>query len=136
MKGFHPYITFEGNCEEALKFYENCFNGTIEYIQYYDDAAAFGSEAMKNKIMHSEFNAGPLHFMACDRSPGNREFCMDTNMTLYISFDSHDEQEKIFKKLSSEGKIHMGLEQTVWGSTVGLLTDKFGIHWMLVYNNE
>jgi PhnB protein len=136
MKDFHPYITFEGNCEEALRFYEHCFAGKILYIQYYDEAAAFGAEALKSKVMHSEFQSGPVHFMACDKSSNQIEVNSGTNLTLYIAFDNGSEQERIFKKLSEQGKINFGLEKTIWGSIVGLLTDKFGVQWMLVLNED
>ncbi len=133
MQAFHPYITFDGNCEEALNFYAGCLGGKIIYMQYYDEAAAFGSEAFRSKVMHSEFKAGPVHFMACDRSSDQRVH-FGTNLTLYISFDTREEQERTFGQLSRGGKIQLAPEETIYGATVGVLTDPFGIHWMLVYN--
>jgi PhnB protein len=133
MESFHPYLTFDGNCEEALHFYERCFKGKIIYIQYYDEAAAFGAEGLGSKVMHSEFKAGPVHFMACDKT-SNQTLNSGTNMTLYVSFEDETTQRKIFEQLSELGRIQLKPERTVWGSTVGMLTDQFGIHWMLVCN--
>ncbi len=133
MQAFHPYITFDGNCEEALNFYARCLDGRIVYIQYYDEAAAFGSEAFRSKVMHSEFKAGPVHFMACDRSSDQRVH-HGTNLTLYISFDTIEKMNVIFEELSRNGKVQLAPEETIYGSTVGVLTDPFGIHWMLVHN--
>jgi PhnB protein len=135
MKSFHPYLTFDGNCEDALNFYKRCFDGNIVYIQYYDEAAAFGSEAFGSKVMHSEFEAGAVHFMACDKT-SNQTLNSGTNMTLYLSFQDETKQREIFNLLSELGRIQLRLEKTIWGSTVGMLTDQFGIHWMLVCNED
>ena len=83
--------------------------------------------------MHSEFKAGPVHFMACDKT-SNQTLNSGTNMTLYVSFEDETTQRKIFEQLSELGRIQLKPERTVWGSTVGMLTDQFGIHWMLVCN--
>jgi PhnB protein len=131
MTGFNPYITFDGNCEEALKFYESCFSGKTLFIQHYEEIPVAVSKPFKSKVMHSEFKAGSVHFMACDKAPG-QTIHPGTNITLYINFSSSKEQENIFNKLSAQGTIHMPLEPTFWGSRMGILTDRFGIHWMLV----
>ena len=135
MKGFNPYITFDGNCEDALHFYENCFDGKITFLQYYDEANVKTSAEPKSKVMHCEFVADAIHLMACDRSPG-QTIHQGTNITLYLSFNSAKKQEEVFEKLSRKGMIHMPLEATFWGSRLGILTDQFGIHWMLVLNRD
>ena len=85
--------------------------------------------------MHSEFKAGSVHFMACDKT-NNQTLNSGTNMTLYISFKDEIRQKEIFDSLSELGKVQLKLQKTIWGSTVGMLTDQFGIHWMLVYNDD
>jgi PhnB protein len=135
MKAFLPYLTFSGNCEEALKFYSRCFSGEIVYIQYYDEAAAFGNEHLESRVMHSEFAAGPIHLMACDRSSPDSEDS-PSRQTLYLTFQTRDKQKQVFESLSEGAKVHMPLQLTVWGSIVSFITDRFGISWMLVYNDE
>jgi PhnB protein len=134
LKDFNPYITFDEKCEEALHFYERCFDGKIVFIQHYDDHIR-STPGAKQKVIHSEFRAGSIHFMACDKSPG-QTIHQGTNITLYISFDNIRQQDEIFEKLSEKGVVHMPLEATFWGSRLGVLTDQFGIHWMLVLNRE
>ena len=135
MKDFNPYITFDGRCEEALRFYSACFGGEIVFIQYYDDSIQLNPEGNYPKVIHSEFRAGPVRLMACDKSPG-QNIHPGTNITMYISFDNSHEQDEIFDKLSQKGIVHMPLEATFWGSRLGILTDQFGIHWMLVLNRD
>jgi PhnB protein len=134
MTGFNPYITFDGTCNEALQFYTSCFQGEIVFIQYYDEAQKSDS-AVRPNVMHSEFKAGAIHFMACDKTPG-QNIHKGTNITLYISFNNAKKQDEIFEKLSDKGIVHMPLEATFWGSRLGILTDQFGIHWMLVLNRD
>src|SRR5690349_2739393 len=133
MNGFNPYITFDGTCEEAMNFYKDCFGGKIIFIQYYDDGMHKLSSIGKNKVMHCEFHAPPVILMACDKAPG-QNIHQGTNITLYISFSNDREQEDAFERLSDKGVVHLALEPTFWGSRLGILTDRFGIHWMLVLN--
>jgi PhnB protein len=135
MTGFNPYITFDSCCEEALNFYKKCFGGEIVFIQYFDESAFGNGGAEKPKVMHSEFRADAVHLMACDKSPG-QTIHQGTNITLYISFKNSKKQDEIFESLSVGGIIHMPLEATFWGSRLGILTDQFGIHWMLVLNRD
>jgi PhnB protein len=134
MNDFNPYITFDGSCEDALAFYQGCFGGKIEFIQYYEDSVQHLG-AKKSKVMHSEFRSDVIHFMACDKSPG-QNIHQGTNISLYISFGQMREQDDVFEKLSRDGIVHMALEATFWGSRLGIVTDKFGIHWMLVLNSD
>lgn len=135
MKDFYPYITFDGRCEEALHFYRDCFGGEIVFIQYYEEVVQRNSSGAKPKVMHSEFRADPVRLMACDKSPG-QTIHQGTNITMYIIFDNSRQQDEVFGKLTEKGIIHMPLEATFWGSRLGILTDQFGVHWMLVLNRD
>ena len=135
MTGFNPYITFDGTCEEALTFYSACFEGEIVFIQYYDESNQKTIPSRHSKVMHSEFKAGSIHFMACDKTPG-QTIHPGTNITLYVSFSNARKQDEIYERLAERGVVHMPLEATFWGSRLGVVTDKFGIHWMLVLNRD
>lgn len=130
MTDFNPYITFDGHCEEALDFYKECFHGEILFTQYYGESPKHVPEEYHQKIMHSEFKAGGIHFMACDNLPG-QTMHYGNNVTFNVTFDDLSEQEEVFKKLSEGGNIYLTLQDTFWGSKFGMLTDRFGIHWML-----
>jgi PhnB protein len=128
---FHPYITFNGSCKDALEFYRSCFGGQIEFIQYYGELTQNSSSS---RVMHSEFRSGEIQFMACDTLP-DEKIIQGTNISLYVSFSDADKQNETFARLAEEGNVHMNLEKTYWGSRLGILTDRFGIHWMLVLND-
>lgn len=131
MTSFNPYITFDGCCEAALNFYSSCFNGEIIFVQYSDEFDAVENDGSARKIMHSEFQAGTLKFMACDATPG-QTLHPGTNISLYAGFGDRAELENVFENLSTGGVVHMPIQTTFWGASLGILTDRFNIHWMVV----
>lgn len=132
MLTFNPYLTFDGNCEEAFNFYQSCFGGEITIIQRFGDAPTPVADDYKKKIMHIELQAAPVHLMGSDGSP-KHQVVQGNTVTFNLACASAEEQEEIFQKLAAGGKVSMPLEDTFWGSRFGMLTDKFGVHWMLNY---
>ena len=130
MQAFNPYLTFDGNCEEAFKFYQGCFGGKITIIQRFGDSPMPVPDAYKDKIMHMELLGNPVHLMGSDGSPQHTVVKGNT-VTFNLAFVDAEEQEIVFNKLAAGGKVSMPLEDTFWGSRFGMLTDKFGVHWML-----
>jgi PhnB protein len=130
MHSFNPYLTFDGDCEEAFRFYQDCFGGNITIIQRFGDSPMPVPDSHKDKIMHMELEAHPVHLMGSDGSPQHQVMKGNT-VTFNLAFHDSAEQETIFNKLAAGGKVSMPLENTFWGSRFGMLTDKFGVHWML-----
>lgn len=124
-----PYITFNGNCQEALEFYKSAVNAKIENVMHFGDSPMEVPEGAKKKIMHSTFNIFGSPMMASDTMPGQ-----DVNaggpITLSLNFDSKEEQQKTFDALSKGGRVNMPLQETFWGAIFGMCTDKFGVNWM------
>ncbi|MAZ38832.1 MAG: hypothetical protein CMF49_01835 [Legionellales bacterium] len=127
------YLFFNGDCEQALHFYVNCFSGEIALLMRFKDAEQTVSAEYANKIMHAEFKAKGLQFMASDGQE-TQAVTQGDNIHLALDCESVDEQNQIFEKLAVDGQITMPLNDTFWGARFGMLTDKFGIHWMLNYD--
>lgn len=130
MKSLNVYLFFAGRCEEALTFYKECLGGEVISMQTFGDGPMKVDESQKDKVMHAEFRADDIFFMASD-GMGDGEKIDGNSVTLSINLDDETEQEKIFKKLSDGGEVTMELQDTFWGARFGQLTDKFGINWML-----
>ena len=130
MKSFNVYLAFNGRCEEALNFYKGCFGGEINYMQRFGDAPTEMPDADKDKIMHAQLQVDDIVIMASD---GNADFkaTSGNQISLNMNFDSKDEQVKVFDKLKEGGLVQMELQDTFWGAHFGMLTDKYGITWML-----
>lgn len=132
MKNLTPYLMFNGNCEEAINFYQTCFDGEIGYIGTYADAPMEVSESQKGKIMHVEFKFWGGTILASD-DLDNADYTTkpeNTNIHLSLGFEDEAEMEKVYNLLGQGGQRTMEIKEQFWGSKFGMLTDKFGIKWM------
>ena len=125
----NPYLTFCGNCREALTFYKESLNGKMELMTY-DGSPMQVPEDYKSKIMHGSVKFGDAVIMASDCMPG-QEIDHGNGSAILINAKSLEEGERFFNHLSEGGKISMPFENTFWGARFGMLTDKFGIIWMV-----
>ena len=130
MKTLNVYLTFNGNCEEAINFYRNILGGEIITRQTFGEAPMPSEENWKNKIMHVHYKSENIELMASDSMP-NQPVKSGENITLNISLTDENEQTRIFNALAEGGTITMPLADQFWGARFGMLTDKFGFHWML-----
>ena len=127
----NPYLTFNGQCEAAFKFYEKVFGGKIEAMM------TFGSSPMaeqtppewRNKIMHARMSVGGKTLMASDAPPDRYEAMKGIMVTLGI--DDPGEAERIFRALSEKATIQMPIQKTFWAERFGMLVDQFGTPWMV-----
>ena len=125
----YPYLSFNGNCEEALNFYKEALNGEITQLGRYGDSPMQSSEAIKDKVLHGRLQFGQMLIMASDAMDENNTR-MGDNISLSVECETDDQLEQVFSKMSEGGKITMPLQDQFWGAKFGMLTDKFGIHWM------
>jgi PhnB protein len=132
MKQVLPFLRFDGNCREAMEFYKNCLNAELFLLPYSDapgDQTWVKPEA-KDRIMHATLTLGSPLLMAADHMPGTA-FHHGDNFAVVIECETYDEIDTLFTALSLGGKVTMALQDTFWNARFGMLTDKFGIHWML-----
>ena len=126
----NPYLSFRDNAREAMEFYQTVFGGKLD-MQTFKDFHASQDPAEDNKIMHSELTAdNGIVFMASD-TPNGMEYHPGTNISMSLSGDNEAEMRGYFEKLSDGGAIRMPLEKAPWGDTFGMLTDRFGISWLV-----
>ena len=143
MASINPYLTFNGNCEEAFTFYKSVFGGEFPYIGRFKDMPPVDGcgemmDADKEKIMHVSLPiSGGSILMGSDstESFGNATVA-GNNFALSISTGSQDEADKLFAELSAGGQVTMPMNKTFWGSYFGMFTDKFGIQWMVSFDEK
>ena len=137
MTTVNPYLTFNGNCEEAFNFYKAAFGGEFQFVGRYKDVPAADRQnfAIKDdeKIMHISLPLGKdTILMGCDNPAGSRQATtFGDNISLSISTDSRAKADQIFSQLTKGGHVGMQMGETFWGSYFGELTDKFGVHWTI-----
>lgn len=130
-----PYIMFNRNCEDALNFYAKSMDGQILNIMRYGDVPGDSpmNDEEKKRVMHSNFEAGAVKFMASD-APMAGGSAQGGQVNLSLDFTDAEKQEKVFNALAEGGTVTMPLQDTFWGAKFGMLTDKYGVNWMFNYD--
>ncbi|MEO8532211.1 MAG: VOC family protein [Flavobacterium sp.] len=141
MAAVNPYLLFNGNCEEAFSFYKSVFGGEFPYIGKFKEAPPEdGGEALSeedgNRIMHVSLPIGNTILMGSDSHPRYGDVVFGSNFQISINVDSTEEADRIFNGLSTEGKIYMPMDKTFWGAYFGMFKDKFGISWMVNFDEN
>lgn len=128
------YLSFDGRCEEALKFYAQCLGGEVTALMRYEGTPMDNKDlpaAWKNKVMHGSVTAEGAQIMASDMPPGRSVGGYHgITVSLYIKQDV-DKARKAFDALAAGGQVTMPFAPPFWGGHFGMLTDKFGVPWMV-----
>ncbi len=136
MKNIISYLTFNGNCKEAMHFYKECIGGELIFQTVGESPmAAQMPKKMKDCILHSTLSNGNVVIMATDITPQNG-IIKGNNVSLMLDCDSESEIKTLYKNLLLGGYSNHALEETFWGAIFGNLTDKYGNHWLLNYTKE
>lgn len=126
----NPYISFKGNAREAIEFYKNVFGGKLE-LTTYKEGGMSANQDNDEQIMHAMLVAeNGITLMASDL-PDGMEYNPGTNVSISLSGDNEVELSGYYEQLSAEGQVAEPLTKAPWGDTFGMLTDKFGIFWMV-----
>jgi len=128
-----PYLFFGGCCEEALEFYRTALGAHVEMMMRFRESPEPmppGSipAGFENKVMHASFRIGGSRLMASD---GNAEGAKFEGFSLSIAVPSEAEADRIFAALAQGGKVGTPLAKTFWAPKFGMLTDRFGVGWMV-----
>lgn len=124
-----PYLTFNGVCREAMEFYQQIFGGQLD-ISYFGEMYDELPETERGKVMHARLQSEQLTLMASDTVPGNETTFGDNVSTTVLGTDSQ-QLAAVFEKLSQDGSVYLPYGMQAWGQELGMLTDKFGTHWMV-----
>jgi PhnB protein len=127
----NPYLTFNGNCEAAFKFYEKVLGGKIVAMIPHEGTPAeqHVPPEWRSKIMHARLTAGDEVLMGSDAPPERYEEMKGFSVTLGI--DNPAEAERIFHGLAENGTVRMPIQKTFWAERFGMLVDQFGTPWMI-----
>ncbi|WP_316831955.1 VOC family protein [Pedobacter aquatilis] len=136
MATINTYLNFNGNTEEAFNFYKSVFGGEFLTVQRFKDSP--GCEGMKkedqDKLMHIALPVGGNVLMGTDVTEPMPKATFGNGISISVDASSEAEAHQIFDGLSAGGKATMPLDKMFWGALFGMLTDKFGIQWMVNYD--
>ncbi|MEH7123284.1 VOC family protein [Bacillus sp. JJ1532] len=125
-----PYLFFNGNARDALEYYKEVFEGEILNLQTFGDADYPTPPDADNRIMHAQFKKDDLFFMASD-SFSDGDVQIGNQISLVLEFESEDEIQKVYDRLSNKGSVLMELQDTFWGAKYAKVKDAYGIVWDL-----
>jgi len=130
MKTVTTYLSFDGNCRQAMSFYQQCLASELQ-LNPYPDASGQPSADQAARIMHSQIVRQGAPILMGSDTPQVGSLRTGNNVSVSIDCDSLDEIERLFASLSRGGDIRMPLMDAPWGARFGMLTDQFGIQWLL-----
>ncbi len=136
MTQIFPYLTFNGNCREAMSFYQSCLGGKLNFLTIGGSPLAQQMpEPMKNSILHSSLVHRAIVMQGSDMVPESG-ITKGNSVSLSMNASSEAEVRLLYEKLSEGGHRDHELEHTFLGALFGDLTDKFGNHWLLHYDKN
>ncbi|GAA4102388.1 VOC family protein [Mucilaginibacter panaciglaebae] len=139
MAKIDPYLNFLGNTEEAFNFYKSVFGGEFVFLQRFKDTPHGDSMSPEDKerIMHVALPIGGNLLMGTDAlESAGQKLNFGDNISVAITPDSMEEAHKLFNGLGEGGNVQMPLEKMFWGAWFGMLVDKFGVQWMVNYDDS
>ncbi|HTL06616.1 MAG TPA: VOC family protein [Chitinophagaceae bacterium] len=138
MASINPHVNFNGNAEEAFRFYQSVFGGSFKKIIRFKDLSAPGlhiDEKEADKIMHIALPIGNSLLMANDVPEAMGRTNENENRSkIVITAESREEADKLFNGLSKGGTVEMPIGDSPWGSYFAMFRDKYGIEWMIDYD--
>lgn len=131
-----PYLFFEGRCDEALAFYQRALGAKVEMLMRYREnpEPATNPHGSADKVMHASFRVGDAVMMASDgRCTGKPSF-----QGFGLSLPAKDEAEgrRFFAALAEGGQVQMPMAKTFFSPAFGMVTDKFGVLWMVTVGGK
>lgn len=143
MATVNVYLTFDGNCKQAFEFYKSVFGGDFPFIGFFKDMPPQeGMPPMSaedgDKVMHVSLPISKETMLLGSDTGGewSANFKQGNNFSVSINTDSTEEADKLFNGLSAGGQVTMPMANTFWGSYFGMFTDKFGINWMVSFEQN
>jgi PhnB protein len=133
-----PYLMFGGRCEEALEFYRRAVGAEIVKVMLFKDSPqppppGVLQPGFENKVMHSSFRIGKSEIMASDGCSQGSTF---SGFSLSLAVKAEAEADRYFNALAEGGQVKMPLGKTFWSPRFGMLTDRFGVDWMVIVVTE
>ena len=135
MVRLNPYINFNGEAEEAMNFYKSVFGGELTLSRFGDVQGMPVEDQYKQYIMHADLTASDIRFFASDAN-AHGGVQVGQNMAMSLSGDYDAKLTEYFEGLAAGGNVTEPLKTAPWGDKFGMLTDKFGINWMVNISAE
>ena len=128
-----PYLFFEGRCEEAIEYYRKALDAKVERVMRYKESPQPpmpGHQVPGDKVMHASFRIGETQVLASDGFANGKPKFEGFSLTITARDDAH--AKRLFGALADGGKVTQPLTKTFFATSFGMVTDKFGMNWMVI----
>ena len=137
-RAVQPYLFFGGRCEEAIEFYRGALGAEVEMVMRFSDSPepmppGTLHPGFERKVMHSSFKVGDTTILASDGCGPDSTF---GGFSLALMVPAEAEADRTFAALAEGGTVKMPLTKTFWSPKYGMLTDRFGVDWMVMVPAE
>jgi PhnB protein len=129
----HPYLFFAGRCDEAIEFYSDVLGARLLQRMTFSESPEPAPDGMlqegfEDKVMHATIDIGGAILMASDGSDDKARF---DGFRLSLALPTEEDAQRVFGALAEEGEVEMPLGKTFWSPCFGMVTDQFGVGWMV-----
>lgn len=133
-----PYLFFSGRCQEAIEFYRSAIGATVEMLMFHKDSPDPHPPGMlqpgfEDKVMHATLRVGGATLMASDGCDDKSKF---SGFSLSLALPTEAEANRAFAALARDGQVMMPLSKTFWSPCFGMVTDRFGVAWMVTLSSD
>ncbi len=125
----NTYLNFDGNCREAMNYYQSVFGGKLE-IMNFGDSPMEVPDSLKDQVMHATLVSDGLTLMASDNNT-DQKVVFGSAYSIMVGVKEVEYGKEIFEKLAEGGMVLMPYDKTFWNAMFGMCIDKFGIQWMV-----
>lgn len=127
----NAYLNFNGQCEAAFKFYEQCLGGKIEAMARFEDMPGNDLPELRGRIMHAQLKAGGVDAVLMGSDTPADRYSSPQGFAVALQTKDPAEADHIFSTLSENGTVNLPIQETPWAARFGMFVDRFGIPWMV-----
>lgn len=127
----NPYLHFDGQCEAAFKFYEKCLGGKITFMMPHEGSPVADTvpAEWRSKILHATLKVGDDVLQGADVPPNHYQ--KPHGFSVSINTNDPADADRVFHALAENGSVQMPIQETFWALRFGMVTDRFGVPWMI-----
>jgi PhnB protein len=127
-----PYLAFDGNCADAMRFYSKVLGGKLDMLTFGQSPMAEQTpKSARNKIMHARLVLEDNGSLYAGDSPPDMAYQGIHGVSITLNYDAVAEADRVFNALADGGKVTMALGPTFWAKRFGMVTDQFGCPWIV-----
>ena len=134
MPSLNPYISFKSEAREAMEYYQSVFGGELVVSTFSEFPGMVEDPAEQNLVMHAQLETPDGFVLMGADTPSRMPYAKPAGISVSVSGDDETSLQGYWDRLADDGTVVMAFDTPPWGGRFGMLTDRFGIDWMIAVN--